>query len=400
MQLPNFRYCYIDKVYTNSNDESLLYQLFLSTGDFTKVYSLVADKSLLSEMTNRKDIVTDFYVEDGMLHCEDVDRIMITDEIREKELKVIEVYDDNYNFYNFIMEGIENDYLFVGDSLSDCTLYKGTEISSFKNIRFSKSTMTVLVPIYSEEGLYNKMLITVDEGVLQLETFYFAVPEGVSTDKHTFLHTIQINNVNYNLYRSKPLNIYTENYVTSKALLNKACIMRVKYQSIIDTLSDFKSMLVETEHKSTQWCGGTKDYTEPFGIYFKPSCKTISKTGRYDIIDFIQGEVLKEYKTYNEAVSYVSSIYDNLIARACAIAICFCCYNSDSMPLLLEYIQALSAKYKKELLFTELFLYTVRTGAYIRKRYLVSPMNPMLGGSDERDITIVEQNFKSEVNYV
>lgn len=399
MQFQNIKYCYIDKVYTNSNDESLLYQLFLSSNDFAKVYSLVADKSLLSELSDNREVITDFYVKDDMLYCENVDRVLVTEEIRAKQLKLIEIYEDKYNFYDFIKEGLEKDYYFVSDSLVDEKLYKGAEISPFKNIRFSKSTMTVYVPMYTMEGLYNKMLITVDNGVLQLNPFYFVTPKDVTVTAHTFLHEIQINNVDYNLYKSEPLNIYTENYVTSKALINKACIMRVKYQSIVETLRDFKGLIMGTEQSKTQWVGGDKDYSETFGVYFKPSCKTISQSGRYDIIRFVQDEVLTKCKSHKEAIAYVNEVYKNQIAIACAISVCFCCYNSDSLSLLIEYVQAMSDKYKQDLLSIELFLYTIRTGAYIRGRHLVSPMKPILEGSDEQDITVVEQNFKREVNY-
>ena len=217
MDLSNFSYCYLDKVYTNTNGEPVLYQVTLSDEHFLKVYSLIADIKYLQKAVEENNLCTDFSIQNEQLSSAKVDYVLVSDEILKNKMIPIEIYDNAYNFYDFIKEGIEQDYKFIGDSIIDCDYYKGTEISSFKNIRFSKSTMTVIIPMYTNNGLYNKMIVTANNGILSLQEFYFAVHPEQSVQAGTYVKNMQINNVEYAVYKSKMLNIYTENYVTSCA---------------------------------------------------------------------------------------------------------------------------------------------------------------------------------------
>lgn len=396
--MENIKYCYLDKVFTDVDDNSLLYHITMSDDIFSKIYSAIVDRATLMQYATNNSIIKDFSVKDDFLYCVEVPRIVVTGDILAKKNIVEEIYTEQNTFYAFIREGIENKYQFIDDDVIECDKYRGVGVAPFANIHFSRSTMTALIyfdRVASGQFERNsKMLITVHEGVLKLEEFYFIAPIDVHVPHYNIIKEIEINNVRYNAYKSKQLNIYTENYVASSPMLNKMCIMREKYQAIVNTLSDFKKSLQGAESASTVWTGGSKDYKENYGVYFKPDCFKMTKQKREEVIYSIHEDILNVARTYDEALQLVKEKYPESITRGCASVLCFVCYNSDSESNLLEYIYAVLQKYKADLLNIDLALYTVRTGAYIRNRHLVPIMHPVLEGSDERYVTIVEQKFK------
>lgn len=397
MDLSNFDYCYLDKVYVNTNNEPVLYQVILSDEHFLKIYSLIVDIMWLQTVLEENSLCVDFSIQNGQLSSVKVDYILVSDDISKNKMIPVEIYDNTYNFYNFIKEGIEQDYKFIGDSVVDCDYYKGTEISSFKNIRFSKSTMTITILLYTNSGLYNKMIVTATNGVLTLQEFYFATQPNQSIRAGTYVKSMQINNVEYAIYKSKILNLYTENYVTSHALINKAAISRQRYNSIVSTLSDLRDSLTKCDSTKTSWVGGATDYRENFGLYFKPSEKMLSIDERVSIIKTVSDKIIPHCSSYSDATRLASEIFKTKTKIICCSVISFCCYNSHSEAELLEYIHTVTSKYKMNMLYADLFLYTVRTGAYIRKRHLTEPTVPVLVGSDENGSTLVEHMFKREV---
>ena len=179
--------------------------------------------------------------------------------------------------------------------------------------------------------------------------------------------------------------------------LNKAAISRQRCNSIVCTLNDLMNSLMEEESSGTNWVGGTHNYKENFGLYFKPSERILNSNERVSIIKTVSDKIIPNCSTYLEATKLAGEIFKTKTEIICCSIVSFCCYNSSSEAELLEYIHAVISKYKMNMLYADLFLYTVRTGAYIRKRYLTDPTMPMLVGSDENGSTLVEHMFRRGV---
>ena len=390
----NLVFCYLDRVYTDSADKSLLYQITLADNDFLNVYISAIDLSTLMLLLECK-LTCDFAVKNDMLFAKDVDRVLLVDTLWEKRNIFIPVYDlEEQNFYTFLRYGIKHDFLVLEDEAAELSAYRGTAFSSFRNIKFSSTSMTAYAPIYNGNNLYNKMLVVMDDGVLQLEHFIFAVPTACKEDMSSFdcYGTILINNTEYTKYSSKLMNIYTENYSTSKALINKACVSHEKYKAAIDTLNDLRQAIAE-DIATYHWVGGNNSYNSSYGIYLQCSEKKLSSKVRANLITKVQEEYLP-IEDYNTAVNTIMNSSMNLLAKAAAISLYACYDNSSDEATLLQNIATLIESFKRRLTFADLFLYSVRTGAYIRKRYLVNPIKPILVGSEEECTTIVQQQFK------
>lgn len=387
-------YCYLDRVYTDSSDKSILYQVTLSDFDFTSIFFGAVDSEMLAFLS-KSNLHCDFATKEGSLYAKDVDRVLVVDSLVKAKNTFIPVYNlQEHNFYTFLRNGISNDFLILEDSLEDLQIYRGTAFSAFKSIKFSSTSMTAYVSIYKDEKMYNKMLVTIDDGVLNLETFIFAVPEECSLLLPGFeeLGKIEINNRRYIKYRSKLMNLYTEVYSTSKALINKACLCHEKYKAAIDTLHDLKKVIADDVITYT-WVGGKTDYRGEYGVYFTSSEKKLSRDTRAALIEKVKSEYLSQDTCY-DAFHLIEQSSMSIVAKSAAIALCSCLYNSSDEVSLLQNIETLLSVFKRDLTYTDLFLYSVRTGAYIRKRYLANPVNPILEGSDEDCYTVVQQSFK------
>ena len=96
-------------------------------------------------------------------------------------------------------------------------------------------------------------------------------------------------------------------------------------------------------------------------------------------------------------MKYVNENYTDFVMRQCLSVLMYCYFSSTSISQLLAYIHAVSAKYRTEKMYADLFLYSVRTGSYVRRRLLAPPILPVIKGSDENGFTLIKHCFKREV---
>ena len=62
--MENIKYCYLDKVFTDVNDNSLLYQVTMSDSTFNKIFMAIVDREKLMEYATDSNIVKDFFVKE------------------------------------------------------------------------------------------------------------------------------------------------------------------------------------------------------------------------------------------------------------------------------------------------------------------------------------------------
>lgn len=84
------------------------------------------------------------------------------------------------------------------------------QVTFFRNIHFSSTTMTIYARMYNEQGLYNKMIVTMNknDGRLVFHPFVVAAPDGVSLDFwcERLNQSVTFNNVKYELWKTEYLN--------------------------------------------------------------------------------------------------------------------------------------------------------------------------------------------------
>lgn len=137
---------------------NLTFQTFKSyMMSFAELYNFCKE----TESTDR-----DFGIEDAMLKCNPILRKVSVDE---KTLETIRSCDEmectttleGGSLYKLLKFGLENNCLIVDDDKKSWD--NSYQVTFFRNIHFSSTTMTIYARMYNEQGLYNKMIVTMNK---------------------------------------------------------------------------------------------------------------------------------------------------------------------------------------------------------------------------------------------
>lgn len=401
MDLTNLQYCYLNRVYVDSNDVSQLYEFTLSDSYFLNVCTYITDLEGLRKLAENESLSKDFSLDAGFLKCDNVPRVENNNLVKEAIGIPSYVRDLEYSFYTFVQTAVEHDFLIVDDSILDCERFNGIKVSNFKNIRFSQSTMSVYFPLVNEEGLRNKHLVLLEDGLLRLNVFHFAVPAEYNNQFKengcVYCSRMFINNSEYVIYRMDELPIYPYAYVTAGNVINKAVSVRERSKAIVEVVTDYISfcngVLGNNDNSKLPWAGGNNSYSSGYGVTLTSSLTLLKRTDRSAILDRVLGEIFPEMDSYTAAVEYIKNGGGSQLAKACLNVLSFICFSGKNVTEQLAYAVAVKNKYKTEMFYADLFLYQVRVATYVRRIHLANPINPVLQGSDEAAYTIVNEGF-------
>lgn len=303
------------------------------------------------------------------------------------------------SLYSLLMEGVEKGFCVVDRWDSED---KKAIISKFSNIHFSRNTMSVYVKMHSDEGVYNKMLVTFEDGILKFHPFTVATTGVVSgipgcEDLKT---TIKINNVEYNLWQTNSLSLYESSSIFSEGVVNQACCDSVVYASAIMIVSDFidDHVVYSADSKASEWVGGNKDYRSNLGVYFSPSCRIPTRQLRASIMLFLQDEFDKG-KTYDEAYSAVcewltGTGYFNRCTNYAAKVLGLVLGAEGTLKDKLQVAFVIKDKLQNKQFWADMYCYRIRTVAYLQKANLVSHTRPCLVGGNTKDYTNVRAGYE------
>lgn len=395
-----YTYCYINTIYKGEYD---VYEL-IATDKYFRHFSLLRFdiKQLKDFYEKNQNLVFNFKFENSYLklNINDLNQVELNNVIEESKGKFYTIKRDNtFNFYTFINEAITNNYLFVDNSviMNDCI--KGSGVTAFYNIKFSRSTMTVYFILKINNGLLNRNIVTMEDTILKTHEFYFAVPLETKTEFPNtieYIKDININNSDYKLYKCNLLLLYTNEVLTFGTIINKADCLSSKYKVLLDTLNDFyKILLKRTLNEQScelEWVGGNGDHRSQYGIIFKNNCKKYTEFDRSELIKTAL-IVLTESKNKEELLASLERSSKNKLELT-ILTLIVQIQSKSSIYESIEYlVHQMNTITQNKTLF-DLYLYNIRANTYIRKDYI----SKILSGSDEPYTTYVSGGFSDEVN--
>ena len=298
--------CYMNKIYVRGDDNDI-YELALVNSDFTRVQ--------LVRVTDLHDIISfydnrDFNLDEDYLICDSNVPMVQGESI--VDVDTVFGFECEKNLFSFLIEGTKNRYVVLDDSIVESEENPGYGITYFHNLRFSKSTMSIYVPMYNDEGLYNKIICTEEQGRLAMRPFYFGVIADDKCSYGDFVTKKFINNIEYDIYKIKFLPVISDlGKIISAPIINTAVHMSARIRFCIDALSDLMHALYDVSDAKINWVGGSGNYTSSYTIQFESTLPKITKKLTSGIVDeILRGE--EPFYASDERVSFLSSIIGTL----------------------------------------------------------------------------------------
>lgn len=400
--IADYSYCYLEYVLVDSLNNTKALSFILATDDLHSFGHLITDMKGLLDLLSQANLVRDFSLEGKLLKAEDVPRLLITQEDIAVLNTITEYKVSTGTFMDFLACGVENKFLIIPDDKKDLLEYKGADLVSFTQIKVAQTTMSIYAPVYCENTLHNKMLLTMEDSLPVLHEFLFAAPIDCDLSAYESdviaLHEIKINNEPYRMYSFSNMKLYAEHFLKSLAMLNKIQTMRCRYERYLTVLKQFQLTIMEMagynlETPKMEWAGGDHSYKDSYGVFFKSSLPSYSKRDAIDFVNqftelimqsldkevpdrYVQEEIEKLKDDKKKSFSLMASIMS----------------IGDNSSMLLQCKQLIT-KLEENILHYDLLLYKTRISSYATSTRLVSSLLPLFRGSDEKAFTEVTTKF-------
>lgn len=400
--IADYSYCYLEYVLVDSLNNTKALSFILATDDLHSFGHLITDMKGLLDLLSQANLVRDFSLEGKLLKAEDVPRLLITQEDIAVLNTITEYKVSTGTFMDFLACGVENKFLIISDDKKDLLEYKGADLVSFTQIKVAQTTMSIYAPVYCENTLHNKMLLTMEDSLPVLHEFLFAAPIDCDLSAYESdviaLHEIKINNEPYRMYSFSNMKLYAEHFLKSLAMLNKIQTMRCRYERYLTVLKQFQLTIMEMagynlETPKMEWAGGDHSYKDSYGVFFKSSLPSYSKRDAIDFVNqftelimqsldkevpdrYVQEEIGKLKDDKKKSFSLMASIMS----------------IGDNSSMLLQCKQLIT-KLEENILHYDLLLYKTRISSYATSTRLVSSLLPLFRGSDEKAFTEVTTKF-------
>lgn len=374
-------YCFLNCVYTDENDKSILYEVVRCDETFSIIQVERVTLSELELLAATSGLKTDFSFEDGYLKCNTVKRFWCDESIKSSASKhqvIEEKFNTEKTIYTLLSMGVKENFYFIADELVDLAKYQGTGIVPFSHVKFSQSSMSV----YYREVLNgvgrNHYLISTEANSIRFNPFYFLVPsKRVESIPFERKGAIVVNNVEYSVYYSGNLGIVEPVKIGSAALVNQASSERVKSASAVKA-TDFVLGPVWGESGKIQWDGSNRTSHHIRTITFNPSQKVLSNSsieGIYqNIMDNGRSGIKAEY-------SYPAFVVANWFV--------WMMENQTNETELIAAAKQFKEGFSKQLFFADLYLYRIRVFACYG--IVCLPMNQPLCGGVNGGFTVIKE---------
>lgn len=400
--IADYSYCYLEYVLVDSLNNTKALSFILATDDLRSFGHLITDMKGLLDLLSQANLVRDFSLEGKLLKAEDVPRLLITQEDIAVLNTITEYKVSTGTFMDFLACGVENKFLIIPDDKKDLLEYKGADLVSFTQIKVAQTTMSIYAPVYCENTLYNKMLLTMEDSLPVLHEFLFAAPTDCDLSVYesdvVALHEITINNESYKIYSFSNMKLYAEHFLKSSAMLNKIQTMRCRYGRYLAVLKQFQLTIMEIagynlETPKTEWAGGNRSYKDSYGVFFKSSLPSYSKR---DAIDFVNQftELVTQSLDKEVPDRYVQEEIEKLKddKKKCFSLMESIMSVGVNSSMLLQCKQLITTL-EENILRYDLLLYKTRISSYATSTSLVNRMLPLFRGSDEKAFTEVTMKF-------
>lgn len=351
----------------------------------------------------------DFNIEAGMLKCNPVLREVSIDE---KTLKTLIECDElestsemkGGSLYNLLDYCLTNKCLIVDDDKEDWNNSFG--VTFFRNVHFSSSTMTIYARMYNADGLYNKMIVTMDNnnGRLVFKPFTIAAPEGISLQFccESLNESVILNNVKYTLWRTDYLSI-CDLVPLADGVINQAALYAVRYTDGMNICMDYlKSVTDRLDDTTVSWGGGDGSYAFKYGVYIKSSAVALSRKTRMILLKNAE-KLVKSRGSVDETSYAAQSEFAQLLLNECgtennalkfgASVTAKIFYNSKNMAERVAIASSLLHQFTMMTFYTKMYLYKVRTYSYLQHCSLVKASAPQIVGGNTKEFAKVSTYF-------
>ena len=393
------RYCYLTKIYEDSNGDSKLYECVLCDVTFSNIAIYRVDLEELKGLANDDKLVKNFEIKDGYLKCENATRQMLNNliesskgkEIRKRETKL-------YSFYYFVRNGISAGYYFVHpDYALDGNVLDGIGFSHFKNLKISESTMSVYCNVLTEDGLKHLSFIFLQDKKLVLNSLFVAVPEGSSLvpagkiAKAEPIGSITLNHADFQLYKVSGLSIYNPGMIITHSLINKASVEYAKSKNVYNLLSDYSETFSKQKSTGIRWAGKNNSHESPYFVGYTAMMTMPTKAERVQILQKVLDLVSGDEDGIEAIKAWHCEPMKKVMAANLFILIC-----GVTIDAALAKVWKRMDQCQMIMLYSSLYLYSVRATAFMTNTRFANPANPYIVGSEEKVPTLAKERLLDE----
>lgn len=388
------RYCYLNAIYRD-NSENKYYQFFIVDELFKDISILRTDKDGFDLMMS-SDLKKNFKVDNGHLRCNSCRLLTVYPDIEatiNKRIRIDKKYKDLYSLLSY---GEEHNFVILEDSCETGDVLYGYCYTPFRNVMWSESTMSVYTRMVTESGIYNKMIIMMNEShELEFKVFRFAVPideSGAFEKKFSMesIGNITINNNEYLMYDSGPMMIYDDSVYVSPCLVNKASVMQSKAKGLDKIFRKLIKELTDIKEVSGKWIGKGNSYKSTFGVYYEAD---VPRTDSDMVISVVLNSLVKKgIRSKDLLENEYNRNHLNSLEKLYANRIVGIILNSRNQEEIIDGLRLGCECYQRVAFWYGMYLYRVRSLLYYTKKNLC--MNYfMCSGSDEPYSTIINEVF-------
>lgn len=407
--------CFLNSVLQADNGE--VYLVIYADELLQLIGTAYVDKETLAKIP-KKGLITNFIVQDEFLRCDPLPKIKVNMKAEDLLGKTeFMSYTNNFNpgsFFSFL--GKASNYVYIDEEAllpnegDDQIKYKLASYghTSFKNLRFSQTTMTAYFHIVTPEGLKNRNIVYLnDKKYLQMNEFIVGetgINPKLPEECTSFLgEAIDSNGKVYTLYKVKMLSLYdTVKIPIDPNLVNLCCYMSLRYENAMNLLEVIIDSVTEQNNEnSLSWAGGTNSHKSDFGVLFKSTGEKFSKSKCMDLVDTVmQGYIIPVMQKEDDKSEALRKVMQDLI---------YIGMNEEEKHLKTilanimvlsetkEDILATAIKYKemyrdKKFLYDK-FLYWVRCYLYLNKRRITVPGRPVIHSNFIKASTVVTEGI-------
>ena len=408
----NINYVFLDVVFETTEGDAVLYEVSLATEKYETSF-LRVDANGLSQLAKEcveKGIVTDFSFENNFLKCNSqIRKLPIADQLVATKGIVLQEHQENYyTFFDFAFQAATNSYLIFGDD-SIVTESEGSELVTsearpFNEMLFSQSTMSVYFKVIANNEIYNRVVVYMEDGMLQFRPFYFAVPEGANEENLDDIAKLVgqkvINNLRYSIYLMEFVPLYLANYHASSSIFNRTfntCVIDMNTIKVLNQLNNLSYSEMGYLASKLTWAGGNGSHESPYGIYFDCTTTPITESKATDWLEEIMVSFVRGSQSLQEAKEKIQAqewSYSKKLAALCVVNIMFAEMSEpgDVIVLTNSYKEMLVNEY----FYAGLYVFKARTQMFFdRKTWIATASNSLLVGSDLKCYT----NFKGGLCY-
>lgn len=392
------RYCFLNTIYTDENDRSVVYEVVISNKNYTEISLKRVNVQELQEMAENEEFITDFSFKDCYLKCAPVGRYVIDAKIEESIESKEDIRDYVFkgsvtSFYTLLRCGAENSFYVIADelALSESAAFNTVEgITPFTRIAFSQSSLSVFVREVCKSELRNHYLLQEINGVLKFMPFYFLVPANYQLKINAqYISTKKINNVEYKVFHAENFSVAEPVTIISQALLNKAACMHVVYDGMLRATDTLQKRYYTGGSKLTWTDNGTHQHNIK-SISFEPSYKKLTADVIRSLIDHAT-RIKEKCQTLDEGLQCVKELGLDKVKAATLSCLVNIMMASDNVTDLVANCHYISNIYSGHLFYNDLYLHRMQVFVSVTQVQIVSLLNPTLCGSNENGITTVRR---------